>query len=68
MGCVCDEGYQGYDCSLRKCPWGLDPTSTVTPTQEEFVLRCQADAGYFSLTVLGTPSFLSLSLSPPPSF
>lgn len=24
-GCVCDEGYSGHDCSLRKCPGGHDP-------------------------------------------
>merc|ERR1711988_2003509 len=24
-GCVCDEGYEGYDCSLVKCPTGDDP-------------------------------------------
>jgi hypothetical protein len=63
MGCVCDEGYQGYDCSQRKCPWGLDPTSSVTPTVEEFVFRCQADAGYFSMTVLGTSLSASASFS-----
>ena len=20
FGCYCDEGYEGYDCSLKKCP------------------------------------------------
>ena len=24
-GCICDEGFEGYDCSLRKCPLGDDP-------------------------------------------
>lgn len=24
-GCLCDEGYSGYDCSLRECPVGDDP-------------------------------------------
>jgi len=27
--CQCDPGYTGADCSLRKCPRGSDPISTV---------------------------------------
>jgi len=25
MGCVCDAGYSGADCSQRQCKWGVDP-------------------------------------------
>lgn len=25
QGCLCDEGYEGHDCSLRSCPLGDDP-------------------------------------------
>jgi len=25
MGCVCDAGYYGPDCSLRECKYGIDP-------------------------------------------
>jgi len=25
MGCVCDGGYSGADCSDRMCKWGIDP-------------------------------------------
>jgi len=25
MGCECDPGYYGPDCSLRDCKWGIDP-------------------------------------------
>jgi len=56
MGCECDQGYGGYDCSQRTCPYGRDPTeagSAATDVEEEFVVECQADAGYFTLTVLG---------------
>lgn len=53
MGCVCDEGYEGYDCSSRKCPWGIDPTNTNSASYEKFILKCKADYGYFSLTILG---------------
>ena len=35
LGCVCDGGYYGADCSLRQCKWGADPLyaddSTATP-------------------------------------
>ena len=27
FGCHCDEGYEGYDCSLRSCALGIDPLS-----------------------------------------
>lgn len=56
MGCECDQGYGGYDCSERTCPYGRDPTiegSASTDREEEFVLECQADEGYFTLTLLG---------------
>jgi hypothetical protein len=26
-GCHCDEGWEGYDCSLQQCPRGDDPTT-----------------------------------------
>lgn len=25
MGCLCDKGYYGADCSLRQCKYGVDP-------------------------------------------
>jgi len=25
MGCVCDGGYEGPDCSMKKCKYGIDP-------------------------------------------
>jgi len=28
--CVCDRGYEGYDCSLRSCPVGDDPTTACS--------------------------------------
>ena len=28
FGCECDEGYTGFDCSLRYCPTGDDPLTT----------------------------------------
>ncbi|KAL3671084.1 hypothetical protein V7S43_004266 [Phytophthora oleae] len=34
MGCVCDGGFEGHDCSLRTCPKGDDP---LTPNQVDMV-------------------------------
>lgn len=47
--CVCDEGYSGYDCSLRTCPAGDDPV-TWDQVTERMWLQCQADGGAFTLT------------------
>jgi hypothetical protein len=33
MGCVCDGGYTGPDCSLRFCPNGDDPATVCDQTQ-----------------------------------
>lgn len=42
-GCVCDEGYTGYDCSLRECPFGDDPLTTWQ-VDEVQKLTCECDA------------------------
>ena len=41
MGCLCDSGYQGPDCSERQCKYGVDPlylddTSTVKYSEFNF--------------------------------
>jgi hypothetical protein len=53
-GCVCDPGWQGYDCSLRSCPMGRDPTTMTDDDEEEvYELQCQADSGFFAIFILG---------------
>ena len=46
-GCVCDEGYEGYDCSLVMCPTGDDP-ETTDQRHETQMVRCIADSGAFT--------------------
>jgi hypothetical protein len=40
MGCHCDDGYGGYDCSKLVCPTGKDPTQTGSPVYETQEIRC----------------------------
>jgi hypothetical protein len=37
-GCYCDEGYEGFDCSLKTCPIGPDPL--VSGDDEQQILYC----------------------------
>lgn len=56
QGCVCDDGWEGYDCSNRRCPWGRDPLEALNgavSSEETFVVECQASGGYFSILILG---------------
>ena len=46
--CVCDEGYHGYDCSLRSCPIGDDPGTWAQKTEQQ-IIKCIADSGTFSI-------------------
>jgi len=47
-GCMCDEGFEGYDCSLRSCPHGDDPR-TIHQTYEIQSLTCKATSGFFKI-------------------
>lgn len=49
FGCHCDEGYSGYDCSLRDCPAGDDP-GTYDDHVEVQLLQCKANSGVFRLS------------------
>jgi len=49
QGCVCDPGYQGYDCSERQCPRGDDPLegdATNNVVQIVFTNAAGVDTGF----------------------
>jgi hypothetical protein len=41
-GCACDKDWEGFDCSERRCPWGVDPEQTVSSgwVDETQLLEC----------------------------
>lgn len=49
---MCDEGYHGYDCSLRSCPRGDDPKTTGQHFEQQ-TITCTADGGFFKLKFRG---------------
>lgn len=49
QGCLCDEGYAGYDCSIRTCARGDDPLTTGQNNEVQ-LLECAADFGTFTLS------------------
>ena len=58
-GCQCDEGFTGYDCSIRVCPVGDDPLTTSENNDEIQLLRCWASSSSGGQLVLyfdGKPS------------
>ena len=53
FGCLCDLGYEGYDCGIRTCPYGDDPLTLSAGQDEVWTLDCQCDtacAGSFTIT------------------
>ena len=54
MGCECDKGFTGPDCSLRECKYGIDPlyyddTSTIKYAVFDFaILTTAADISFFT--------------------
>ena len=59
LGCLCNEGYEGYDCSLRSCPKGDDP-STIYQENEVQHLACtdDDDDGTFRVSFRGEKTAL----------
>jgi len=55
QGCVCDEGFSSYDCSITECPRGDDP-NTGGQQNEVLQVACRASAGYWFLSFKGETS------------
>jgi hypothetical protein len=49
QGCYCDEGFEGFDCSMRTCIKGDDPLTTGQ-LDEIQQIGCRADGGSFTLS------------------
>jgi len=61
-GCQCDDGYTGYDCSLRTCPFGDDP-ATANQLSERQVITCR-DADLKGNIILRYKEIDSVPFSP----
>jgi len=53
--CSCDRGYEGFDCSLRRCPHGDDPETSCddelgSDIQQFTCTQTTSEVAYFALT------------------
>ena len=62
FGCMCSDGWEGYDCLLRKCPHGDDP-HTQHQENEIQQLSCtdSDDTGSFQISFRGQVATLSVT-------
>jgi hypothetical protein len=54
MGCVCDAGWSGPDCSVKRCPVGADPLVPAVPAVQALSCHCPngpCSSGSFMLAV-----------------
>lgn len=58
-GCVCDEGYEGDDCSVKSCPKAADPSQTYVKEVVTISCTCTATcSGGIVLTFAGESTIL----------
>lgn len=48
MGCVCDPGFEGHDCSLRMCARGDDPLTPNQVDMKQAITVAAAGTGYLT--------------------
>eukprot|EP01041_Mallomonas_annulata_P009445 gene9445-19621_t len=66
MGCYCDKGYSGPDCSLRECKYGVDPlylddSATIKfATFDVAVLTTSKTADFTDGTPLQGPAYFAI--------
>lgn len=53
QGCICDEGFEGHDCSLRSCPRGDDPRTTAQRREVQTILCTHTQVAAFTLSFRG---------------
>ncbi|EEY62815.1 uncharacterized protein PITG_15241 [Phytophthora infestans T30-4] len=54
MGCQCDPGFSGFDCSQRECPKGDNPLTTGQDYAiQEITCTCNSCTGNFALKFRG---------------
>ncbi|KAG7395531.1 hypothetical protein PHYBOEH_003671 [Phytophthora boehmeriae] len=65
MGCQCDPGYTGIDCSLRECPKGDDPLTAGQNAVQTLTCTCTTCTGTFALSFRGrvTTNLAAVDLS-----
>ena len=61
LGCYCDPGYTGHDCSLKSCPYGADPEQP-NPRQTVQTITC-TDNNNGGVVVFQFQQFSTLALS-----
>ena len=49
FGCLCDVGYEGYDCTLLSCPLGND-AGVYDAVNEVQLVQCIASGGTFTIS------------------
>lgn len=53
QGCICDDGFEGHDCSRRSCPRGDDPRTTNQQREVQTIVCRHTQVTAFTLIFRG---------------